>query len=576
MAESLLFRKGLLNDLETKAAKVAGAISITTDEPAIYIDVQEGSNVVRKRIGDFITFANQSAFIAYLDAHGENIPTTCLFYVEADNALMKYVKGQSGIGRWKQINSVSDVESDIGDLKDRVSAVEGDLTSLTNTVDDLADSVAANTGNITKNAQDISKNTQEISGLKTSKLDVDTYNTDKTNITGDISTLQGEVFDIKDVNTTQGTAIANLQNTVGDSENGLVKQVDTNRIDITNLKSSIGTVPTGTTVIDEITENAEAIEEVEGKVSTIEGQIININTAAEALAGRVDTAEENITSLQDNSATKEELTNAQKALNGLIEDNADAIDELETAVGTINNEITGIKNAATALTGRVGANETAISGLKTSKADVTYVDSKVKTVNDIVTGHTSDIADIKTDIGGLTQDITDLGNNKADITYVDGQIDTVNETVLEKIKAANAMTYKGGVGSQADLNKITKAQIGDTYVITAGFGNYTAGDFIIASGTEGTPDSNGDAYISGTITWNHVETGYIAEHESKLTTTQNTTKGVVNLTSYASTTEGDLGKVEIVGAATSNVVVSSTAFDGTKSTVTIGMAWGEF
>lgn len=576
MAESLLFRKGLLNDLETKAAKVAGAISITTDEPAIYIDVQEGSNVVRKRIGDFITFANQTAFIAYLDAHGENIPTTCLFYIEADNALMKYVKGQTGTGRWKQINSVNDVEADLGDLKARVSTVEGDLTNLTNTVTTLSGTVTTNTGNIAQNAKDIVKNAQDISGLSTSKLDVSTYNADKANITGDISDLQGEVSDIKEVNTTQGTAITNLQNTVGDSTKGLVKQVNTNKTDISNLKASIGTVPTGTTVIGAITENADAIEEVEGRVSTIEGQITDINGAASTLAGRVTTAEGKITTLEKNSATKTELTNAQNTLNGLIEDNADAIDELEGAVGTINGEITGIKNAATTLTGRVGANETAIAGLKTSKADVTYVDGKVKTVNDIVSGHTSDIADIKSDIGDLTQGITDLGTNKADITYVDEQIDGVNETVLEKIKAANAMTYKGGVGSQADLNKITKAQIGDTYVITAGFGNYTAGDFIIASGTEGDPDENGDAYISGTITWNHVETGYIAEHESKLTTTQNTAKGVVNLTSYASTTEGDLGKVEIVGATTSNVVVSSTAFDGTKSTVTIGMVWGEF
>ena len=510
MAESLLFRKGLLNDLETKAAKVAGAISITTDEPAIYIDVQEGGSVVRKRIGDFITFANQTAFIAYLDAHGENIPTTCLFYIEADNALMKYVKGQTGTGRWKQINSVSDIETDIGNLKDRVSTVEGDLTNLTNTVTTLSGTVATNTDNIAQNAGDIAKNAQDISGLSTNKLDVSTYNTDKENITGEISSLQGEVSDIKEVNTTQGTAITNLQDTVGDSTKGLVKQVNTNETDISNLKTSIGTVPTGTTVIGAITENADAIEEVEGKISTIEGQITDIN------------------------------------------------------------------NAASALTGRVSNNEAAISGLTDTKANITYVDEKVKAVNDIVVGHTSDIADIKSDIGDLTQDVTDLGTNKADITYVNEQIDDVNETVLEKIKAANAMTYKGGISSQADLDKITKAQIGDTYVITIGFGDYTAGDFIIASGAEGTPDENGDAYISGTITWNHVETGYIAEHESKLTTTQNTEKGVVNLTSYASTTEGDLGKVEIVGAATSNVVVSSTAHDGTKSTVTIGMAWGEF
>ena len=127
------------------------------------------------------------------------------------------------------------------------------------------------------------------------------------------------------------------------------------------------------------------------------------------------------------------------------------------------------------------------------------------------------------------------------------------------------------------MDKITKVQIGDTYVITAGFGNYTAGDFIIASGEEGDPDADGNAYITKNLAWNHVQTGYIEAHESKLTAGADTSKGVMNLTSYAGSTTGDLGKIEVVGAATSNVVVSST-YDASKSTgtITVGMVWGEF
>jgi hypothetical protein len=63
------------------------------------------------------------------------------------------------------------------------------------------------------------------------------------------------------------------------------------------------------------------------------------------------------------------------------------------------------------------------------------------------------------------------------------------------------MEYKGVVKSATELSNIKSAKIGYTYVVASesngGFGNYTNGDLLIASGTE--DETTG--LITGSITW---------------------------------------------------------------------------
>lgn len=77
---NVAFKKGLLANLP--AAKTAGTFYVTTDERAIYLDV-DGSN--RIRIGDFQEFAT----VAELEAN-TNPSTTALYYVSAINCLAKW------------------------------------------------------------------------------------------------------------------------------------------------------------------------------------------------------------------------------------------------------------------------------------------------------------------------------------------------------------------------------------------------------------------------------------------------------------------------------------------------------
>lgn len=77
---NVAFKKGLLANLPN--TKAEGTIYITTDERAIYLDV-DGSN--RIRLGDFQEFAT----VAALEAN-TNPSTTALYYVTAINCLAKW------------------------------------------------------------------------------------------------------------------------------------------------------------------------------------------------------------------------------------------------------------------------------------------------------------------------------------------------------------------------------------------------------------------------------------------------------------------------------------------------------
>ena len=144
--ETLVLRKGLLANL-ANAPIVEGALSFTTDEPAIYIDV-DGKHL---RIGDIKEFANLEALRAYLSATPEKIPTTGLYYAIAENALMKYTGSA-----WQQINV---------NYSGDITSLQNQITAISTTIGDKPEgwSDASLWAAISKNRTDIATNTKNIS-----------------------------------------------------------------------------------------------------------------------------------------------------------------------------------------------------------------------------------------------------------------------------------------------------------------------------------------------------------------------------------------------------------------------------
>ena len=159
MAESLLFRKGSLAGLES-ASLVAGAVSFTTDEPAIYLDVQQGDSVVRKRVGDLIVYNTVAELVAAGDTAVAGTvgtwSTTALYYVVENNALMKW----NG-SKWTQINSVSVIEVEFNELDKVVNGYENEegtkvpgLVERTTGLENEMDQVQADIDALEKNVGD--------------------------------------------------------------------------------------------------------------------------------------------------------------------------------------------------------------------------------------------------------------------------------------------------------------------------------------------------------------------------------------------------------------------------------------
>ena len=92
---NVLFKKGLLKNLP--AEKVAGTIYVTTDERAMYLDVDASTRI---RLGDFNEIPNLNALPDVSHTGGAPNPTG-LYYSVAENVLARY---DSKNRKWAQIN----------------------------------------------------------------------------------------------------------------------------------------------------------------------------------------------------------------------------------------------------------------------------------------------------------------------------------------------------------------------------------------------------------------------------------------------------------------------------------------
>ena len=217
MADMLKFRKGTYAQINA-ADKVAGTIYIAKDEKAMYVDVDASTRI---RIGDFIR----------VDTVKDITPpysTSSLYYVENDNALLKYDGSH-----WKQVNGTDD-------LADRITAVEGQA--------------ATNKSDISTLKTDISTLKTDVSGLKTT-------------IGGENS---GLVKDVADLKAAIGMDQSGSASGIGSTVAQLVKDLDA-------LEGTVGT-------------QGNTISEHTGKISALEAASAQhvTKTEAEAFAKTAD------------------------------------------------------------------------------------------------------------------------------------------------------------------------------------------------------------------------------------------------------------------------------------------------
>ena len=607
----LQFKMGEWTEGFDNITKSPGTVYITTNEKAMYVDVD---NDTRIRIGDIIQ----------IDSVRQAKPpfsTEALYYFVKENALLKWgefgvdAEGQpNGTMAWQQLNSVSDiVNARLEGLAERVGDTEEGLTTLNQQINGAGEGNTGLVGRITVLEDEM----DAAEGRLTATEGV--ANAAQTAIgDGKTSGLLKDVADLKEKDeeltgliTENGQSITSLNNVLNNETNGLVKRVGTLEQTATNLRNDLGTNDSDSTAF--------------ARIKNLEDNLADANEESSKLSERVETLEENYSDLfdavsqngQNISALSDKigddnsgLTKRVKELEGTLGEEKEKISTLQSDMATVTEGIKNLKDAdnnftslingitqditdisenAGKLEDRIEDLEVAIGDGKTSgllkdvdglKAADIALDSRLKDVE-------SKSGENEGKIANLTSTVEDQGEAIGTLTgteEVEGSVkyqikqlkDTLQAEIDQDINAANAMNYIGSIEKMDDL-PTTNVHVGDTYVVAStisisGETTYYAGDLLVAIGSETVEVTDGnktDKVIDPeTLDWNHVKTGYSAQHDTKLTGANNK----LYLTSLDGNGEtGDQGIITFAAEANSSATVEVA---GDK--VTIGMVWGSF
>lgn len=601
MADLLRFRKGLHSALPVD--KVKGTVYVTTDEHAMYVDISDSERI---RLGQIVNFATLAKFQEFLVTTNPPYSQEAFYYIEDKNALLRWkastgntqIGGSSTAGTWVQVNSISDVQASVDSLTGTVNNLTNSLTTLNNQVN----GDPTNTGDkgLVGRIKTLEGEMDDAEGrldavestANTNKATIGTASDDATKTTlygliakaqetangatnianGNTSAIAGldtRMDAVEQKNGAQDGLLEGLRTDLGkpdalagpDSAFARIKQLETtsggNSSEITGIKAAIkglqGDVANNSTAIgnnaDAISDNAEAIEGLDGRLTTAEGKITNLETWKGIASSSISTlqsdmtqAKSDITAIQgDVSGLSGNLT----TLSGTVATNTENIDKNTSDITTIKGQITDITDAATALTNRVKANEDAITRID---GEIDGIDSQIATINST---------------------LTNLKDNKVDKNTYATDKAALEKKIEDDIRAANAMDYKNAVASASAL-PTSDVKVGYTYVASEDFDladgtKVLAGDLLVANGSEGA-----DGFISGTITWDVVHTGYIQNQENKLVSDGNTLK----LQSY---TGLDLSSVTFTADGAAKVAVTADAVAGnTVNTVKVTVEWEDF
>ena len=409
MANELLkFRRGTYAQINA-AERVNGTIYVATDEKALYVDTA----TERIRIGDFIR----------VDSVKDITPpysTSSLYYVEADNALLKY-DGSA----WKQVNGTDDIkssltaltgrvatnESNISGLQGKMTTAEGKITALENTVGKAAEGENAATG-LVKDVADL----KAAIGMGEDG-EADGIGATVSQLVTDLNTLEEEVHGTNG----NGGMVATLADHTS--------RIGTAETDIENLEKALGNYKTE--VGNTYATKAELADEKSALQAEIDADVlVETNRAKEEeqrLAGLI----------AENKATAEAAL-TKEAFNTFKNENTTAINNAKTDAVSEANGYTDEK-----ITAEVGRAD----GKYATKTDL-------QTTNNNVLGNTSAI--------GTINETLETKANKADVesTYVKkadadaklAKIDTtknVSEAIADAVAAEAAIAR---AAEQANAN----------------------------------------------------------------------------------------------------------------------------
>lgn len=586
MAEQLLLRKGSLAKLADQKI-IAGAISITTDVPGIYLDVDDETRI---RIGDFIAVDNLNALNDI--AMNQGLVETVLYYAQDENVLARYssaIKQADGSTKpglvW--INDTTAIDSKIAAIDSKIAAIntyiddtlKPKLTSIDLAIKAIQDTLgSATTGHKATHTLDDQGN-----ATATVKTVYKSIEDEYDRAIGAEGALQSQIDTLKGAGT----------GSLGALEQKLNQEITDRTTADTNVNNTINriygaTIPTEGE-IDTITKNATAISAIKTEIgaSTDNENKDTIYGAIAAERVRAQGAEQGI---------EQKITDLKAGSSSTIKSLDEEIAGLKQADTDNNNTVSGINNRLTQAEADIDGLEASVGYVKPEggKSLKTLLDEEItratgventlqgsiNTLRDTVAGNKTAAENlVKTEKERAEKEEAAIRKEFADADakirkdFADADAALLEE-INNNIVAANSMTFKGSIlynNAGTDLDwPLSGVKAGDTYVVyvsnKAGTHTYHAGDLIVAKYDQDKLE-NVTTYPTGIGEnggWIHVETGYNAATQSTLSAQENK----VVLTSHAGVS---LGEVEITTESPNLEITTS----GT-SAIQVNLVWSNF
>lgn len=379
------FKKGLLAKLP--ATHTAGTFYVTTDERAMYLDVDASTRI---RLGDFQEFATVDALKA-----NANPNTSALYYISDINCLAKWngseyvqINKDTGMTSVEVTGEGNAITAAAYDASGRKLTLTKGATYMT--AADVDSKISTAVGTLGNDAEGHAyANVKAYVDAKTSGIASDAA---LTALSGRVDTAEGKITALENANKEGGAvanAIADAKKAGTDAQaaaDAAKAAADKAQGEVDALEGKVGTIADGKTVAGLISaaqtaaDNAQAdadaaqadVNALKGKVGavpadkTVVGMIGDVETAYKAadtaLAGRISTIEGDYLKAADKTVLQNSIDT--KVDQTAYDAKVSALEKADTALQTnINNEAKARKDADDAQVTRIANLETKITGL---------------------------------------------------------------------------------------------------------------------------------------------------------------------------------------------------------------------
>ena len=604
---------GLFNEDGSKKLGLSeGTVYITTDEKAMYVDLNTGANgVERIRLSQIINLEDITAWQNLKPPYS----TEAFYYIVKANALLKYT-GTS----WQQINTTEQISEDLTKLTQRVTAAEKTIgehgTAITN---HLADT--SNPHNVTAEQVGLGK----VDNLSADEL--------QARFTGSVAQNNKKFALGGDVWTAVEGAKTLITNHTNDAENPhgvTAEQVGLGNVDnksAATLKLEFtGAVAQGD---DGFTKGADVYTAIDNAKTAVVGNANTDTASSQTVAGAHKAAAAVATNLQQHTSAdnphgitadklgvgafkdytrdslKEEYTgevksgddgfveggdvytaidNAKKALVGTSGDSAStrtiegALKAASVVAGNLQDHLEDTNNPHKVTAAQLGVGDfkdyTRASLRSEYTGSVSSTETAKFTTGKAVYDAVKDAKDTIT--GGNTTTIASLvsttGNHGTRITNLETDLENLEDNMVARIQAADAMVYKGTIAASTAL-PTSQVFIGYTLKATQEFtlnGNTIhIGDLLVANAAANKKEG-ADGYLAAAdIVWDHIPSGYVADYNPDLTVAHTANSNVVDI-NLVSAHDSVLGDFQISADKTTSPIRVAVE-DGTN--IVLSMAW---